>query len=97
MSNYKKIKLAYQFSYTGQQYSDATNTEYTTTAVIGEIPQYWVMDISASFTKKWFKISGGLNNLTNNSYFTRRADGYPGPGIIPADKINFYTTVGINF
>jgi len=93
--NYKKIKLAYQFSYTGQQYSDATNTEYTSTAVIGEIPAYWVMDLSTSYQKKWFKVSAGLNNMTNNSYFTRRADGYPGPGIIPADQINFYTTIGI--
>lgn len=95
--NYKKLKLAYQFSYTSQQFSDATNTEYTPTAVIGVIPQYWVMDISASYQIKWFKVSAGLNNMTNNSYFTRRAEGYPGPGIIPADKINFYTTLGIKF
>ncbi|MBD81211.1 MAG: iron(III) dicitrate transport protein FecA [Crocinitomicaceae bacterium] len=96
-ANWKDIKIAYQFSYTSKQYSDATNTEYTSTAVIGEIPQYWVMDLSASYKIKWFKVSGGLNNLTNNSYFTRRAEGYPGPGIIPADPINFYLTLGVNF
>lgn len=95
--NWKKLKLAYQFSYTGEQFSDATNTEYTPSAVIGIIPQYWVMDVSASYKVKSFRISGGLNNMTNNSYFTRRADGYPGPGIIPADKINFYATVGVKF
>ena len=95
--NWKELKLAYQFSYTGEQFSDATNTEYTPSSVIGIIPQYWVMDVSASYKIKGFRISGGLNNMTNNSYFTRRADGYPGPGIIPADKINFYATVGVKF
>jgi len=35
----------------------------------------------------------GVNNLANRKYFTRRADGYPGPGIIPADRRGFYVTV----
>jgi Fe(3+) dicitrate transport protein len=34
----------------------------------------------------------GVTNFTNNSYFTRRATGYPGPGIIPSDTRTFYTT-----
>jgi len=31
----------------------------------------------------------------DEKYFTRRATGYPGPGIIPAKIRNFYFSVGI--
>ncbi|MGN6439299.1 MAG: hypothetical protein ACTHMM_22345 [Agriterribacter sp.] len=31
--------------------------------------------------------------LRRKEYFTRRADGYPGPGIIPADRRNAYVTL----
>jgi hypothetical protein len=34
-------------------------------------------------------------NFTNNSYFKRRATGYPGPGIIPSDTRTFYTTTRV--
>jgi Fe(3+) dicitrate transport protein len=55
------------------------------------------MDLSMSYAYKWLKVEGSINNLTNNSYFTRRADGYPGPGIIPADGRAFFLTVGASF
>ncbi|MCB0482035.1 MAG: TonB-dependent receptor [Flavobacteriales bacterium] len=90
---YKKLKLSYQYSYTAEQFTDATNSIKTPTAINGIIPSFWVMDLSASYEYKWLGVSAGLNNLTNNSYFTRRADGYPGPGIIPAEPINFYTSL----
>jgi hypothetical protein len=38
--------------------------------------------------EKW-KLEAGVTNFTNNSYFTRRATGYPGPGIIPSDARSF--------
>jgi len=36
----------------------------------------------------------GVNNLSNEHYFTRRAGGYPGPGLLPADGRTFFATVG---
>ena len=36
------------------------------------------------------------NNLLDAAYFTRRATGYPGPGIIPSQGRSFYLTLGIN-
>ena len=49
---------------------------------MGAVPAYKVMDFSASYTWKWFTLSGSVNNVLNERYFTRRADGYPGPGIL---------------
>lgn len=88
-----KYNITYQFSYQSKQYSDATNTEVSPTAVDGAIPAFSVMDLSLSYTWKHFTFYSGINNLTDAKYFTRRADGYPGPGILPADKRNFYLTV----
>ena len=49
--------------------------------------------MSLSYTKKTYKIETGVNNLLNQSYFTRRATGYPGPGIIPSPLRNYYLTL----
>ncbi|MHC2993234.1 hypothetical protein OB13_17215 [Pontibacter sp. HJ8] len=91
------FKLAYQYAYTSSQYTDADNTgkegELDVTAVVGQIPAYWVMDLSGSYTYKRFTLESGINNLTDNRYFTRRATGYPGPGIIPSDARNYYVTL----
>jgi Fe(3+) dicitrate transport protein len=53
------------------------------------------MDLAFSYRYKWMSVATGINNLTDNRYFTRRADGYPGPGIIPSDGRSFYVTLGI--
>jgi Fe(3+) dicitrate transport protein len=90
---YKTFKLSYQYSYTSEHYSDATNAEWVPNAVVGVIPSYGVMDIAASYQWEWFTLQTGINNLTNEVYFSRRAASYPGPGILPADGLSFYVTL----
>jgi Fe(3+) dicitrate transport protein len=91
---YKSINSSVQFTYLSQQYTDASNAiESNLSGVIGEIPEYSVLDMSLSYTKKTYKIETGINNLLNQSYFTRRATGYPGPGIIPSPLKNYYLTL----
>lgn len=92
---FKKFNFTAQYAYTAQQYSDATNAGYTSSAIYGLIPAYSVMDISVGYTWKRLGFYTGINNVTNANYFTRRAEGYPGPGIIPADPINFYFTLQV--
>lgn len=90
---YQSFGLSYQYSYTARHYTDATNATWVPTAVVGEIPAYGVMDVSASYEWKWFRLQAGVNNLLNEQYFTRRATSYPGPGILPADGISYYVTL----
>lgn len=92
--SYKNFKATYQFSYLGEQFSDATNSIFNPSAVTGLIPSYHVMDFSLSYTYKFMKFAAGVNNLTDERYFTRRAAAYPGPGIIPATARSFYLSVG---
>lgn len=94
---YKGFGLTYQYSYVSEQFSDATNAKTSTSAIYGLIPEYAVMDISASYTRKFIGVYAGVNNLSNAKYFTRRAEGYPGPGIIPADPLNVYLTLQLKF
>lgn len=84
-----------QFSHTAQHFTDATNAIRTATAVEGIIPTYQVMDFSASYSWRYLRIEGSINNLLNEMYFTRRAEAYPGPGIIPSDGRGFYFTLGL--
>ena len=90
----KKLSASYQFSYTSSQYSDATNAKSSANALVGIVPAYAIMDLSAEyiFNRRW-SLSASLNNLANQAYFTRRADSYPGPGIVPADARSFYLTL----
>jgi Fe(3+) dicitrate transport protein len=79
------------YSITSSQFSDAQNTILpSTNALFGEIPAYSVVDFSSKYSFREFALEFGINNLLDASYFTRRASGYPGPGIIPSDRRNFY-------
>lgn len=96
---YKKLTATVQYNYTSDAFSDANNTVApVATGVNGLIPSYQIVDASATykFTERFF-VKGGLNNLFNEKYFTRRAGGYPGPGIMSADPRNFFITVGAKF
>ena len=96
MLGYKNLKASYQLTYLSDQFSDATNAkEGGVSAVIGLIPAYTIMDGSMSYQFKRFKLEGSVNNLSNQIYFTRRATGYPGPGILPADTRSFYLTLQV--
>ncbi|MDW8272674.1 MAG: TonB-dependent receptor, partial [Chitinophagales bacterium] len=85
--NYKSFELNFLFNYVSGTYADATNTkEPNSSATIGFIPAYNVMDLNFSyrFMNDRLLVKGGITNLTNRRYFTRRAGGYPGPGVLPA-------------
>jgi Fe(3+) dicitrate transport protein len=90
---WKSWKYGVQYSWVDQQFSDATNAIRTSSAVEGIIPSYGVADISLSYQQNHWKIESSINNLFNRAYFTRRADGYPGPGIIPSDARAFFITL----
>jgi Fe(3+) dicitrate transport protein len=88
---YKKLKGSFQYTYLTEQFTEATNArEGGVSAVVGIIPSYYIMDLSLSYEFKKIKLEGNVNNLTNNFYFTRRATGYPGPGILPSDGRSFF-------
>lgn len=99
---YKDFLGNIQFTHLSEQFTDATNARAADEGneregLIGEVPAYSVMDVSMSYTYKRFKLEVGVNNLLDETYFTRRATGYPGPGIITSPNRNWFTTLQIKF
>jgi Fe(3+) dicitrate transport protein len=93
---YGNMKASFLYTYLSSQFSDATNSrEEEVSAVTGLIPSYAVMDLSLSWQLKRWRLEGSVNNLANAMYFTRRATGYPGPGILPSDGRSFFLTLQV--
>jgi len=95
---YKNFSLSWQTSLLSSQFTDSSNAiDGNLSGVIGQIPSYSISDLSISLKRKNWKIESGINNIFDEYYFTRRATGYPGPGIIPSPPRNFYSTIQIIF
>ncbi|MEO9872293.1 carboxypeptidase-like regulatory domain-containing protein [Ekhidna sp.] len=91
---YKNLLGSYQLTYISSQFTDVENARMPDArGIIGEIPAYTIMDFSLTYSYKKFKVETGVNNLLDEQYFTRRATGYPGPGIIPSEPRNYYLTL----
>lgn len=95
---YKNFTSYLQYSYLASQFSDSSNSvESNLSGVIGQIPAYDILDFSMNYKLGKIKLETGVNNILDNSYFTRRATGYPGPGIIPSPPRNYYFTLQYKF
>ena len=98
-AGYKGFLLTGQLSYVGKTFSDANNIlTPTANGQNGLIPAYAVTDLTASYKLvNGIKLKAGINNLTDERYFTRRAGGYPGPGALPADGRTFFIAIAAKF
>jgi Fe(3+) dicitrate transport protein len=86
-----------QHQFVDQVFSNAANTFFQTDGLQGNIPAYRVADFSYAYDWGSGKIFAGITNLFNEKYFTRRAGGLPGPGILPADPRNVYVGTRLTF
>jgi Fe(3+) dicitrate transport protein len=88
-----------QYRISGKVFTDANNTTApSANGVTGLLDAYRVFDLSTEY--KFFKnynLKAGINNVFNEQYATRRASGYPGPGILPGEAQTFYLSVGAKF
>jgi Fe(3+) dicitrate transport protein len=86
-TNQELFNIGFQYSSVGQTFNDALNTvEISGNAQNGLIPEYSICDLNLKVNlKKDISIKIAVNNLANAKYFTRRAGGYPGPGVMPSD------------
>jgi Fe(3+) dicitrate transport protein len=93
----KGFSATYQLNKVSEAFADALNTAApNAAATVGLIPAYSVSDLSFGYSgKENYTLQMGVNNLFNESYFTRRAGGYPGPGLLPANGRTFFFTFGI--
>jgi len=97
--NYKKFSATFQYNSTAAVFTDAINTELPNAiATVGKLPAYQVMDLSFSLSLlENYNVKAGVNNLTDEKYATRRAGGYPGPGILPGNGRTIFVSFGAKF
>lgn len=88
-----------QYKLSGKIFTDANNTiTPSANGVTGLLDKYHVLDLTAEYKiLKNFNIRGGINNLSDETYATRRSGGYPGPGILPGEGRTFFLSVGAKF
>jgi len=87
---YKNLRSQLLITHVTKHFSDATNATRVADATRGIVPTYTVADFTMSYAFGKFRAQVGANNLLDARYFTRRAQGYPGPGIIPSEARSIY-------
>lgn len=90
------ISATAQYKMSGKIFTDANNTVApSANGLTGLLDKYNVFDLSTEYKfLKNYNIRGGINNLFDKEYATRRAGGYPGPGILPGEGRTFYISIG---
>ncbi len=86
-----------QYSYVAQSFADPLNTvKPSATGGVGLVPAYGLVDWYATYRlNRTLTLRGGISNLTNQSYFTKRPTMYPGPGVWSSDGRSLQLTVGL--
>jgi Fe(3+) dicitrate transport protein len=79
--------LTLLYSYTAESYADALNTRMpSANGAVGLVPSSGIVDLTGSWRfNEHLGLSVSVNNLADRSYFTKRPEFYPGPGIWPSD------------
>jgi Fe(3+) dicitrate transport protein len=97
--NKNNFSTTLQYKMSGKIFTDANNTVTpSSNGVTGLLDKYHVLDLSAEYRfLKNYNLRGGINNLTDEMYATRRAGGYPGPGILPGEGRTFFLSLGAKF
>jgi len=94
---YSRWSIGALYSYTAESYADALNTvQPGANAATGIAPAYSLVDLNLGVrVSERLRLSFNVSNLLNESYFTKRPQFYPGPGIWPSDGRSFSGTVAI--
>ena len=95
----KHISATLQANVIDGVYADAANTQKpNAAATVGYIPGYTVVDASLTWTLNGhIGLTGGVNNVLDELYATRRAGGFPGPGLMPGMGRSAYFTLSAKF
>lgn len=95
--NYSNVNISALYSYTSESFADALNTTNPNpSGTIGLVPSYGILDLNLSIRlSDKLKLQFNVNNVLDESYFTKRPQFYPGPGIWSSDGRTFSGTFSI--
>ncbi len=95
--SHRGFSTTVQYSYVAKTFADPLNTvNPSATGGVGIVPAYGLLDWYATYRlNRSLTIRGGISNLTNKSYFTKRPTMYPGPGVWSSDGRSLQLTIGL--
>ena len=95
--SYKRFGIQIQSRTISDIYTDASNVELANAAATnGKIEGYSLFDFSAQYKINGkYNLGFGVNNLADKGYSTRRAGGYPGPGLVSGEGRTWYLSFGV--
>jgi Fe(3+) dicitrate transport protein len=85
-------------TYADESFADALNTVTpSANAAVGIVPSYTVLDLNAGYeVASWLTVRGGVNNVLDRQYFTKRPQLYPGGGVWPSDGRTFQLSADLS-
>ncbi len=91
---HKSLSGTLQYSYVADSFSDAMNTVIPSPdGAKGLVPAYSIVDLNFSLKfSNNYSLRLGINNLSNEQYFTKRPTGYPGVGVWSSDGRSIVAT-----
>ena len=91
---HKSLSGTVQYSYVADSFSDAMNTLIPSPdGAKGLVLAYSIVDLNFSLKfSNNYSLRLGINNLTNEQYFTKRPTGYPGVGVWASDGRSIVAT-----
>lgn len=92
----QSLQVSLQHQFVSQSFSDALNTQIPPpSGAVGPVPSYHLWDLQGIYQLQNLTFRASLLNILNKSYFTKRPQMYPGPGIWPSDGRSLTISIGI--
>ncbi len=94
-ATHARIDATVLVSHVSRTFADALNTVTpSANGATGIVPSYTLVDAHGSVAvSRLLRLSGGVSNLFDRQYFTKRPQFYPGPGVWPSDGRSFFLSL----
>ncbi len=94
-ATHKRVNATVLLSHVSRTFADALNTVTpSANGATGVVPSYTLVDVHGSIAiTRLVRLSGGVSNLFDRQYFTKRPQFYPGPGVWPSDGSSVFLSL----
>ncbi len=94
-ASHGRLQLVLQHQFVSESFADALNTTSPpASGAVGLVPSYNIWDLQGIFYYNSLTFRASFQNMFDNSYFTKRPQMYPGPGIWPSDGRSLVVSLG---
>ncbi|OOG72293.1 TonB-dependent receptor plug domain-containing protein [Algoriphagus sp. A40] len=94
-ASHGSFQLVLQHQFVSESFADALNTRTPPpSGAVGLVPSYHIWDLQGIYNYQNLTLRASFQNMFDNSYFTKRPQMYPGPGIWSSDGRSLVVSLG---